>query len=413
MRKDTLEEKLKFLKGKSKRLFLAIAATATITMAAAEGLSLYNRVERNPFPDPPEYNVVAVYTSKEADPKNSFILFERELREALQDWKEYEKKEVDLEIIRLEPEVPVKEVPWEEADEVKYRLTEELIKKLDSLLTNYAQKKGRIDLAILGFHSSPQSSDLYIFKDDDGDAWEIELRSSDIEELGRNNPLARHVFSENAKVIYEGCSAGRKIRPLKNLAQALRDAYGVNVEAPNQIYQGEVVYNPEAGEFQLSGKNTVVLEEPKNTIKYVSESGEEWLLAFTQNIGIYKEGLIIRRPIVKVQDLSSNKVYYNNEIFSPKSKDCAVDSVARKLAERWAEKYGELRLPFHTSSAPETSFSEIKGFRKVEGPENISHFLKINKYEKPSKLKEYLLEMEEDFRKLKGKLNEYIALSLL
>lgn len=219
-----------------------------------------------------------------------------------------------------------------------------------------------------------------------------------MEELGVNNKQARHVFSENGKLLYIGCSAGRKTVS-QNLAETFAKTYGVKVEAPNQIYEGIILYNEDAEEIQLSEK-TVELENPKTAVKYEGEKGEEYLVDFNTYWTYTGEGLLLKRQLIEVWNLTRDEVYEADPFNSYELRNAEKDSGAVKLAENWRERNGEVKLYDVFLQGSKKELREIEGFKKVEGPANTSHFMEITTYEKPSKWEEYLLELVEDLDKL-------------
>jgi len=175
---------------------------------------------------------------------------------------------------------------------------------IDSILTQFYKKHGQIDIAFIEAHSSPRSMtlarpDTIIDKDSNSyfSIKSFDVNSTAIEFVAEQNKISKHIFSNDARVLIKGCSAGRKISST-NIAQAIRNGYNVQTEAPEHIYTGDFVIYNDSIQLESSKTKRVYFGEDirDNIYRYKTQNDEEFIVDIQDTIILNKKVDIFYGP---------------------------------------------------------------------------------------------------------------------
>jgi len=262
-------------------------------------------------------NFVAIYDA--GGFQNTFITFAEECKSMKDSLEKYNKKPVNLKIFEI------KNKRIEENDSTQNKDTTEIIKEtkrnIDTYMTLFAKKHGKIDLGIISFHSYPKESTIcsYMYIDSKNKATcrEINLNKDELKQIASENIYAKSLFSKNALFLYKGCSAGRGD---SSIAETFSESYNVKTIAPEQVYAGKVVWNGK--QVTLESKEFYIKEDTSrycsiykisnnHTYVLLKESGD--LADLTINSIMFIEDLI-KNKTINISEEQLEKSYRENDV---------------------------------------------------------------------------------------------------
>ena len=293
----------------------------------------------------------------------------------LKETQEQMQKEFDRPVKLILDSLTEKHIMYD-ADSQKIESVSELYRKqLDSLLTINAIKNGKIDYAVMELHSEPQLSYITCLENREtlneeeyhnfdlrkegyssggggmGEYYvakfpqSIKLTTKDLKKIAQENPYSKEIFSENALVLYKGCSAGKGEN---SIAETFSQSYNVETQAPIVPYSGGVICKNK--ELHLNSR-----EFPDtslgNASLYQSPDNKNYIFEHT-----YNETFV---------NLDDNEVFY------------LEDFVEKELSKNYSK---ELERAYKDTNV--TKQIELLGFKLLEANKPFSYFMETRTFNK-------------------------------
>ena len=288
-----------------------------------------------------DFKVISIYTCPKVDYNDALLTSDLRLENTLLFHDGLNDKNLILEQHRISVPDTIS-VIFGESLEKELEINYSVQRQIDSLLTDFSLRNKGIDLAVLGFHSKPQYSSLTSYvqelvlpnNEKVYSTKKIFLYSYVLKKIAHNNPLASLIFNPDARVLYLGCSAGRGEN---SLAEVFSNSYNVEVQAPNDIYCGDVYYSELKKSFSLlfpDEINTFTFENcTKPNISLFSLLHSFLMNYIYSDVSFSDIDTTILEPSENLQTLlskleSPQNTYFKFESFPDVNKDHSINNIS-------------------------------------------------------------------------------------